>query len=547
MVNLDNIGDKRLGNWNTRPLRPRIEDNALTTILKLMQNDFDRRASKLPRAEEDEFFYTLAEADLNVNPGVIPGGTGTAIDGTGVVLHFDERPEVAGLDLVPTNPRAQSEMYGMGIMFSTPVYNLGIGQDRFTTPYGTSKVTSMGGGSTVFRVDSDDDYCQVNEAARLITLPKGMMSVWIQGFDEKPFSAVDRNYFILDAGGKFRLWYEYSASPATSKIVWEPNSDEAFQLSIDIPTSTIFGWFGGGPVKLTLVWDYAEQVFEMYWGYYRAAEIPPDIIGMPTILGQPLSLGNSLGLGEAGGNEFALQHFDEWTFSKIVPGLKEVSSIDGYVAQSLLPIHSDSFMTACGNSATPINLAQETEPFDSAYIRELYARCAIYLGADPSYITSVLQSSGMSTNTEFYLPDDDGSVDDVLTRTAAGSSWEAPSVQSASPSLGIGYTTGAGGSITQTASKSQGVTLNTICGQITTHNANLAANTKVSFTVSNSVVNTTDCIILSKDSGGTAEAYSYWIDDVSGGSFTITLFNTSGGALAEVLVLNFAIIRSVSS
>ena len=57
---------------------------------------------------------------------------------------------------------------------------------------------------------------------------------------------------------------------------------------------------------------------------------------------------------------------------------------------------------------------------------------------------------------------------------------------------GLGYGTGAGGTVTQATSKSTAVTLNKPTGQITTHNAALAADTTVSFLVNNSLITTSD-------------------------------------------------------
>src|SRR5690349_1680818 len=72
---------------------------------------------------------------------------------------------------------------------------------------------------------------------------------------------------------------------------------------------------------------------------------------------------------------------------------------------------------------------------------------------------------------------------------------------------GIGYRTGAGGAITQITSKSTGVTLNKICGQVTMNNAALAAAAKVSFVVTCSSCAATDIPQVSVISGGTANAY----------------------------------------
>lgn len=109
---------------------------------------------------------------------------------------------------------------------------------------------------------------------------------------------------------------------------------------------------------------------------------------------------------------------------------------------------------------------------------------------------------------------------------------------------GIGYAgTTAGGSRTQGTSKSTGMTLDKVCGQITMHNAALAANTSVSFTLSNSACRNTDVMILNHVSGGTLGAYT--LNAACGdGSATITVRNVTGGSLSEAIVIRFAIIRS---
>lgn len=110
-----------------------------------------------------------------------------------------------------------------------------------------------------------------------------------------------------------------------------------------------------------------------------------------------------------------------------------------------------------------------------------------------------------------------------------------------------GYGTGAGGAVTQATSKSTGVTLSKPCGQITMHNASLAAGASVSFAVTNTLVTATDTVIIHRVSGGTDGSYSVRIDKIAAGSFTVTLVNESVGALAEAVVLNFAVIRAVAA
>jgi len=113
---------------------------------------------------------------------------------------------------------------------------------------------------------------------------------------------------------------------------------------------------------------------------------------------------------------------------------------------------------------------------------------------------------------------------------------------------GIGYGTGAGGTVTQATNKSTGVTINKICGQITMNNAALAAGALVSFLVTNSTFVATDSVIVNL-AGGKASTGTYecWIDGTGGGAFWITVKNISAGSLSEALVLNFAIIKGVAA
>jgi hypothetical protein len=112
---------------------------------------------------------------------------------------------------------------------------------------------------------------------------------------------------------------------------------------------------------------------------------------------------------------------------------------------------------------------------------------------------------------------------------------------------GVGYTTGAGSTVTQNANKSQGVTINKPCGQITMNNAALAAAAEVSFTVTNSVVASTDVVIVNVQSVGTAGSYFVTVGAVSAGSFSITVGNASAGSLSQAIVLNFCVIKGVAN
>jgi len=109
-----------------------------------------------------------------------------------------------------------------------------------------------------------------------------------------------------------------------------------------------------------------------------------------------------------------------------------------------------------------------------------------------------------------------------------------------------GYVVGEGGAETQATSKSTGVTLSKKCGQITMNPAALAANTTVTFTLTNTEVVATDIIILNHVSGGTAGAYLLNAQAGSG-SASINVRNITSGALSEAIVIGFAIIKAVVS
>jgi len=111
----------------------------------------------------------------------------------------------------------------------------------------------------------------------------------------------------------------------------------------------------------------------------------------------------------------------------------------------------------------------------------------------------------------------------------------------------IGYSAGAGGTVTQITSKATAVTLDKFCGEITTHNATLNAATIVSFTVNNAYVTATDLVAIEHDSGGTLGAYTVCANTVATGTFQVTLRNNTAGNLGEALALRFVLIRAVEA
>ena len=107
-----------------------------------------------------------------------------------------------------------------------------------------------------------------------------------------------------------------------------------------------------------------------------------------------------------------------------------------------------------------------------------------------------------------------------------------------------GYVTGDGGAVTQSTSKSTGVTLSKKCGQITLNGAALAADTTVSFTLTNTTVAATDIIVLNHVSGGTAGSYLLNAQ-AAAGSASINVRNIPSGSLSEAIVIGFAVVKAV--
>jgi hypothetical protein len=111
----------------------------------------------------------------------------------------------------------------------------------------------------------------------------------------------------------------------------------------------------------------------------------------------------------------------------------------------------------------------------------------------------------------------------------------------------LGYKTGSGGTVTQSSSKTTGVTLNKISGEIVMNAAALADDATAAFTLTNSTIAATDVVIVNVASVGTAGAYQVTVGAVAAGSCSISVLNVSGGSLSQEIKLNFAVIKAVAS
>ena len=110
----------------------------------------------------------------------------------------------------------------------------------------------------------------------------------------------------------------------------------------------------------------------------------------------------------------------------------------------------------------------------------------------------------------------------------------------------LGYDTGSGGTVTQSTSRTTGVTINKTNGAITLFSDVTLAATFTSFTVTNSTIATTDTVIVNMKSGS-ADSYIFSVSAVSAGSFRVQIYNVTAVAVAEAPVINFSVIKAVTA
>ena len=114
---------------------------------------------------------------------------------------------------------------------------------------------------------------------------------------------------------------------------------------------------------------------------------------------------------------------------------------------------------------------------------------------------------------------------------------------------GLGYGTGAGGTVTQATSKATAVTLNKPTGKITMNASALASNTAVIFLLNNSLIGLNDAVVVTCDGSTMVTRASYHVScvDVGSSNCAIRVVNVSAGSLAEAVGINFAIIKGAAA
>ena len=166
---------------------------------------------------------------------------------------------------------------------------------------------------------------------------------------------------------------------------------------------------------------------------------------------------------------------------------------------------------------------------------------------DGGTYTTTLQTITPTAARTISFPDATGTV--ALVAGSSGQVLYNNAGAVAGGNLGYNATTGAfgyingTGTITQATNKATGVTLDSPSGQITLNGAALAADTTVSFTLTNSSITANDVLILNHLSAGTAGSYLLNAQ-AAAGSASINVRNITAGSLSEAIVIGFAVIKT---
>jgi hypothetical protein len=134
-------------------------------------------------------------------------------------------------------------------------------------------------------------------------------------------------------------------------------------------------------------------------------------------------------------------------------------------------------------------------------------------------------------------------MDDPASTAATLAQVFAAGVQSAHPSQGVGYATGAGGTVTQTGTRASAVTINKATGKITTDTTSLANGSSVQFTVNNSALGGNDVVVVVPSVNGGTVADNVKVAITGPGTFTIAYTNNSGGPSVVATTFTFVVIK----
>jgi hypothetical protein len=219
------------------------------------------------------------------------------------------------------------------------------------------------------------------------------------------------------------------------------------------------------------------------------------------------------------------------------------------------PVSADDVIVLPAGDIASTNVQAALEELDSEKLKSVAVASANGFGGSTATpgtptitlttsITGLLKGNGAAISaaaagTDYVVPS--GNIG-----AATGTSLAVTGALSSSGG-GIGYTTGAGGTVVQTTDKSTGVTLDKLCGTITMDGAALAANTVVSFTLTNSFIAVGDYVMVQHVSAGTLGSYNCSAIAAAGSATISVRNNQSVASLGEAIVLQFAVIKAVTA
>lgn len=165
----------------------------------------------------------------------------------------------------------------------------------------------------------------------------------------------------------------------------------------------------------------------------------------------------------------------------------------------------------------------------------------------PTYINLVGSSDTATAATHYFV--ETGTDGFVRPKTLANVQTElvTNAVLMARHGAGaFGYTTGAGGTVTQATGRTTGVTLSKYCGDITLFSTTTTAGQTTVFTVTNTTVAATDNVVITHRSGGNLG--QYLVNAVAGaGSFTVSIYTPTAQTVAAAPVLRFTVLKGVTA
>ncbi len=210
-----------------------------------------------------------------------------------------------------------------------------------------------------------------------------------------------------------------------------------------------------------------------------------------------------------------------------------------FIGKGLFMTNASSNITMATNSTITWGATRGTISFPangSMVFGDSSGNAFLQFGGATSSFPGIKRST---TSLQVRLADD--SADAALSAAAITSS---SSIRSTSATGGIGYSTGAGSTVTQATNRTTAVTLNNTTGTITTNNASLAALTAATFTVNNTSVAIADTPVLAIRSGQTNKETHVYVSAVAANSFDITVYNASAvTAETGTIVINFSLLK----